>query len=507
MTTIIIALVIIAILLLVIGFITHREYFSTTVEKDVSNTKPTPPIKIIPDPNMISDIPPYNAYVPFESPPDQRYEYVSDLNTYLLPYQYLNFNLPFDRWQYLYFPSYYAPFYPPTYTPDMWPDRTYPLSEYDYMNYTFADNNGNICGDNCRFSKYADNGPGVASISRSNNRTGYSGRIRSHPSNYRRRPYTRTQDGSRIIGPIDSIEVDTNSYPTEESGFAGGYSSQRFINNMAYASGLTVGRGEMRGFGSPIDNTRSRGLNYADRKTAQSYTKGGGRKTPVKSTTTLSKSGRRSLSRLKHGNPTVEHFGTSDDITIPPNVAFVPVQKYVFDQPDHVELQVVAFNNLEPVIPFTDGLYQASDQWVTDSRANSQTVPTIPISAANPFDSTLNDLFAFARDKTTVTNIGSVIPYVDLSNNLFTQYIEHYQPIPDSDVNTDPYLKERDGNNVLENKNVFDYVNKYNMGPTRPIGSGRLGRGWGIVTGFDQRQEAYGAQSTFFTEADMSNNE
>lgn len=40
----------------------------------------------------------------------------------------------------------------------------------------------------------------------------------------------------------DDYYVDTQIYPTEESGFAGGWSSQRFINGKAYKSGLTAGR-------------------------------------------------------------------------------------------------------------------------------------------------------------------------------------------------------------------------------------------------------------------------
>ena len=608
--------IIIAILLIILGIMIHREYISTNKKenldsipnptpvsevKSLTSTNPMPELKVIPDPNRISNDVPFNAYIPMESPPDPRYQFVPDVNAYLLPYQYLNFALPFDRWMYYHFPSYYAPYYPYDYTPDMWPDRTYPLSEYDYFNYTFINGN-NIYGDNYLFSNYAPNGPDVASISRSKPRTGYSGRgIRSHPLNrlneVNKLPYEVTTEPSKIIGPIPTLSVDTDEYPTEFSGFAGGYNSQLFTDGMAYASGLTVGRGLMGGFGESIDNSRSRGLNYADRKTAQSYTKGGGRR-PQRSTSNLIKSGNRSLAKLKNKKPIAEHFNTSGMesdstiVSIPSNAAFYPLHQYVINEPGNLDLTVRAVNKLDPAIPYTDGLYQASDQWVNDSRANDRTVLHPPISVVNPPDLMLNNEFNFAREKTTRTNIPTTGPYANPSNNLFIQYnkppfqstnplapdyrspyyypdnylenyqatpdsdpgtnvqnmrsilfqdpypysmmtlpqdkaefdfvnkynmgkyrvsppvVENYQAIPDSDPGTnvqnmhsilypDPYLKERDGNNVLQNQAEFNFVNKYNEGLTRPIGSNLLGRGWGYVTGLDERLRAYSAKSDF----------
>lgn len=104
------------------------------------------------------DVPPFEAYIPMESPPDPRYEYVREVNAYLLPYKYLDMDLEFHRWMYYNFPIYYSQYY------------------------------------------------------------GYNKTAQT-------KPYTMTRTNSKLAGMINTIEVDSNNYPTASSGFAGGKNS------------------------------------------------------------------------------------------------------------------------------------------------------------------------------------------------------------------------------------------------------------------------------------------
>lgn len=314
--------VIIAILVIIFAIMIRREYINESRNKNtISNFETLSDATSIPETKSTSniasnqntpiimdlnstDIPAYNAYSPVESPPDQRYQYVPDVSAYLLPYQYLNMQLPYDRWMYYHFPSYYSPNYPPEYTPNLWPRRTYPLSVYDYMNNIFVDND--IYGANYFYDNYANDIYGIRGPKYHYPHNHSRHRYRSDSRNYEN-PYKLTKNHSRIIGSIDSINVNTDEYPTKESNFAGGWSSQRFTNGMASASGLTAGRGTMRGFGSAIDRNRGRNLNYADRKTSQSYV--GGSRTRSRS---------KSLPRSVTGNRTAEHFGMIEDYQATP---------------------------------------------------------------------------------------------------------------------------------------------------------------------------------------------
>jgi len=56
-------------------------------------------------------IPDKNAFLPLSTPLDQRYVYLPNINIYLLPFEHLNFEDPFSRWMYYYYPNYYAPYY------------------------------------------------------------------------------------------------------------------------------------------------------------------------------------------------------------------------------------------------------------------------------------------------------------------------------------------------------------------------------------------------------------
>ena len=61
--------------------------------------------------DVYNDVPNEDAYLPFESPPDDRYIYFSDRNVYLLPYDYLDFSLPQHRWMYYHYPEFYYSYY------------------------------------------------------------------------------------------------------------------------------------------------------------------------------------------------------------------------------------------------------------------------------------------------------------------------------------------------------------------------------------------------------------
>lgn len=155
-----------------------------------------------------ADIPPPSAYVPFETPPDDRYVYFADRNVYLLPFDFLNFSLPFDRWMYYHYPEFYHSYYNvywPFHSPSGSRRRYSPKSISHFTNFDSLEPDKN--------------------------------------STLVRGP------GSRFASPPrSSYEINTAIYPTRESGFAGGLWSQQFINGGAYKSGLTSGRA-MGGFG------------------------------------------------------------------------------------------------------------------------------------------------------------------------------------------------------------------------------------------------------------------
>ena len=79
---------------------------------------------------------------------------------------------------------------------------------------------------------------------------------------------------------------------------------------------------------------------------------------------------------------------------------------------NQLKLKISAENDLDPIIPYTDSLYHATNQYVTDPRANDQYIPTI-------YDPTLNNLFAFAVDKThSDPNTPTNTPYYNLNHNI-----------------------------------------------------------------------------------------
>ncbi len=81
---------------------------------------------VVPQNNNIQqnkyDIPLKNSYQPLLVAPDNRYVYFPDEHVYLLPYEYLNFNNPYDRWMYYNYNRYYSYYYP----------RYYPFSDNYY---------------------------------------------------------------------------------------------------------------------------------------------------------------------------------------------------------------------------------------------------------------------------------------------------------------------------------------------------------------------------------------
>ncbi len=58
------------------------------------------------------EIPLKDSYQPLLVAPDNRYVYFPDENVYLLPFEYLNFNSPRDRWMYYNYNRYYSYYYP-----------------------------------------------------------------------------------------------------------------------------------------------------------------------------------------------------------------------------------------------------------------------------------------------------------------------------------------------------------------------------------------------------------
>jgi hypothetical protein len=70
---------------------------STPIQKTDTDIQYTPPS--------------INAYKPLLTAPDNRYIYYPNENVYLLPYEYLNFNDPYDLWVYYYYPGFYSSYY------------------------------------------------------------------------------------------------------------------------------------------------------------------------------------------------------------------------------------------------------------------------------------------------------------------------------------------------------------------------------------------------------------
>ena len=605
------------------------------------------------DPNVSAYLPPapdLNAYVPFETPPDPRYEFYSERNAYLLPFNYLNFTMPFDRWMYYHFPGYYAPYYQ-----YYWPWAGSSVYDYGgpyggpYNNYAYAGQDYYYDNDTC-------GGGGCQSVS---NRPGYSRRgwgsrgFNSNPEVQKcrdRNCIERCRGNKCYVDtrPMNKSEyaIDTNSYPTARTGFAGGWGSQKFVNGMASYSGLAANRQGMGGLGGRISRSgfESDPAHQVDRYGGgyANHTNWNSKLNPVPYATKRSSSNpnrprlypdayrvpdRKSPFRTRSPGKSqitykgfrdikkknIEHYGlindsgficpeanapdiiaksnlcmrpipnTADaDVFIPQNAAFAPLPDYVLQKPpicndgQSVNLNIKKWNDMPPVVPYTDGLYQATDQYVTDSRSNDQ--PTNPprvtkqnVSATNPYDPMVDNTFKFAYDK--IIPIANVIdrPFIDPNNNLGSnpKILEMFgqradcvkcadileiqtnpelakqcvniqcpdvfaslpsneiygptlynfaplqRPIADAgsnyffnydieqaqseaDDNIGPDFKCRYGNNKLavppgcdKMCKAFQFVNKYNVGSHRPMGSYRIGSGLGTVTQFDKRQEAY----------------
>lgn len=373
-------------------------------------------------------IPPFNAYIPFESPPDPRYVFVPEIGVYLLPYQYLNFDNTFDRWMYYSYPGF-------------------------YNQYIFDD----IYGDNYAFSHYKD-----------------------------------SPDNATYNIPPARIKIDTSKYPNKKSGFAGGWGSLKFSGNDPYNPN------NMGGINDVKENFDS-----------------------VSNVSDVSNVSFTSIDLIEvpefdhfahyHGHPNDMPFGTPGyyaeaigSVKIPSNGAFMPdptitSDTYMFDingRPYEVtlaELLVSKQNKQDPIIPYTDGLYQASDQYVTDSRAAYMDSPPKQI------PSYISRVFDYAPEKIKIVPKSELEsrsnPYVSLDNNLIELF--------DSMDNNNKIQLQRGGNNILEKDKVRlfvdrqiseEEVNKYNHGEYRPIGSNRIGRGLGYFSEHESRINSYNAE-------------
>lgn len=177
-TIIIVIVIIIAILI-----IYHSSSYNSSENLEVNKTEKTDSndddddeadtgnqyIEDLPDPDP-QDIPPADAYISIESPPDDRYIYFEPRNSYLLPFEYLDFTLPFHRWLYYYYPEYYYPYYD-NYWPYYYPRRYY---------YGYYDNDGGYYGPSYGpiFNSYYERYP-----------ERYGRYRRYYDRRYRRRPY------------------------------------------------------------------------------------------------------------------------------------------------------------------------------------------------------------------------------------------------------------------------------------------------------------------------------
>jgi len=164
---------------------------------------------VSPDP---SDVPAFNAYQLMEQPSDPRYVWVPGVNGYLLPFNELDFSLPYHRWMYYYYPNYYQ-----TYYDTVWPfNHPWPYDLYYGGSY-----GGDYGGD---FYGYR----GDYYRQRNNNYL---------PYNYRRDNRDTKYYPSRANMPL----INTGSYPNHQTGFAGGQYSQRFSGFGSRGSGLRTG--------------------------------------------------------------------------------------------------------------------------------------------------------------------------------------------------------------------------------------------------------------------------
>jgi hypothetical protein len=253
--------------------------------------------------NDTNDIPPYTAYVPFETPPDQNYVYFADRNVYLLPFSYLNFNIPFHRWMYFWYPEFYSSYYKTT-----WP------YEYKPPNRMHNDFMGPITT-----PKFWKN-PSLGRIGYPPSRfpSTWSPALSSYRSYFRPKLHSRehmtnlndnecsnvnqnylymvpeddpsyadkaTRPTSLPVGmlPIDHVPgsrfqstpiptIDTKMYPNEETGFAGGSWSQWFTpNNSDYLMGGMVEGGDSYG-GKMLSNYVAKTSSYGSNLgTGESY--------------------------------------------------------------------------------------------------------------------------------------------------------------------------------------------------------------------------------------------
>src|SRR3984885_5829294 len=227
-----------------------------------------------PDP---SDVPLKDSYVPFESPPDPRYVYFTPRHVYLLPYEYLNFDIPFDRWMYYYYPEYYWPYYDEKW-PFNYPKRFY----YGYYNGHYGGYYGDSYGssywenhrkfgpDNGKFSRYQggilpenkwngnrDEGEWNAERrkekeERQNRKSVIRDQEYETQENRQSKEIMKDQENKNIITPFtrgpgtryespdpSSYSINTNIYPNKKTGFSGGWGSQKFTGKNVSRSSLT----------------------------------------------------------------------------------------------------------------------------------------------------------------------------------------------------------------------------------------------------------------------------
>lgn len=390
-------------------------------------------------------IPEPNAYVPFETPPDPRYVFVKEIGIYLLPYQYLNFELPYHRWMFYTFPTFYSP-------------------------YMYND----VYGANYAFDRYGDAPPNP----------GFDGPV-----------YVRD------VAP--SLPIDTSVYPTSQTGFAGGWSSLRFtgkyaadphdlggLNDVGLESSMSLNpygqsRSTKEHFES-VDNAHTVSPTAA-RVEDMTFPELGlyeGNFPPYVQVPTVD------YGVIGNGHPNTAPLGTprvyshsESEVYIPTNAAFMPDMTLIRDG-NKIDLKIRHDNLRAPLIPYTDDLYQASAQFVDDANASYQDSPD---KAPKNF---LWSVFDYADQKTTADPSQLYPgPYANLSNN-----VEHF----DSVTNPVSELDTRGGNNILKlyptQAEREATINQFNHGKYRPIGSDRLGRGFGVVSGRPQRQAAYAAK-------------
>jgi len=79
---------------------------STNNIETLQNLRPPLPKNVIPGGSASNMFEPYTT-----KPSDPRYVYVENLGIWLLPYEHLNFSLPYDQWMYYHFPAYYNQYY------------------------------------------------------------------------------------------------------------------------------------------------------------------------------------------------------------------------------------------------------------------------------------------------------------------------------------------------------------------------------------------------------------